>query len=123
MTETIQHKIIGAIKAWSYDIHDLNNHREIIAISFGIQKVYDGFEVYLSGHSWFDGNDLWLLDEKWKPKQNYISLGQDSLNYDRLEILKIYEKAVYDEIKTQKDLYKNFIVVVSLVDGESKRLK
>lgn len=123
MIETIQNKIKKAITEWNPNIRDLVNHQEIIVINFGLQKVYDGFELYLSGHSWYDDYDLWVLDEEWTPNYNYIPLGIDSLKFDRLEILEIYTVLLENEIRKSKDLYEKLIVFVGLVDGDPKRLK
>lgn len=120
----IQDRIRDVIIKWTPDIQALSNQKEIIAINFGLQKVWDGFELVLSGHSWYDDHDSWLLDDEWRPKQNYISLGIDSLEFDRLEMLGMYEKIVEDEIKEKKELYnKLHRVVIGPNDGQPKILK
>ena len=120
----IQDRIRAAIIKWTPDIQALCNQEQIIAINFGLQKVWDGFELYLSGHSWYDDHDIWLFGGDWSPKQNYISLGEDSLEFDRQEMLGMYEKIVEDEIKVKKELYSKLeIVVVGLNPEEPKRLK
>jgi len=78
----------------------------------------------LTGHSWYDGgDDLWLFDNEWTPEKNYISLGQSSLEFDRLEILDIYERIVQDDIISAKGHYEKLVVVVGLTEGDLKRLK
>ncbi|WP_143059255.1 hypothetical protein [Chitinophaga arvensicola] len=123
MIELIQAKITTAVKGWNTDLQNLANSKEIIAINFGAQKVYNGFELYLSGHIWYDEHNLWLLDKMWSPDKDYISLGRESLEFDRLIILEEYENILKKEITSSKDLYRDFIVAVGLVDGEIKRLK
>jgi hypothetical protein len=121
-TQEISNKIKRAIGEWTFDIQSLSSHPEIIAVIFGAQRVFDGFELYLSGHSCYDESDLWYLDNQWKPRENYISLGQDSLRFDRLEILEIYEKEIQDEITRAGSVYGKLIIVVGLSDGDLKRL-
>jgi len=122
--KTIQGGIKEVVSNWTHEIEALDKQK-IVAINFGLQKVWDGFELYLSGHSWYDeDDDLWLLDKDWFPIQNYISLGQGSLQFDRLEMLELYEKIVSDEIKEKKTLYKKLeMVVVGLVDGPPSEIE
>lgn len=122
MTE-IRNKITEVIRGWAIDLQGLAGSNDIIAIHFGAQRVDAGYELYLSGHSWYDGHDLWLFDERWSPRNNYISLGRESLEFDRLKILEEYEDVVKNEITNSKDLYQDFIVVVALVDSEFIRLQ
>ncbi|MDR6569161.1 hypothetical protein [Chitinophaga ginsengisegetis] len=123
MIKLIQDKITKVVIEWNLDLQSLANSKEIIVIKFGAQMVYHGFELYLSGYTWYDDHDLWLFDEIWSPNKNYISLGKESLEFDRLIILEEYENILKKEITNSKDLYRDFIVVVGLVDGEIKRLK
>lgn len=123
MIELIQDKITKVVSEWNLDLQKLVNNKEIIVIKFGAQMVYHGFELYLYGYNWYDDHDLWLFDEIWSPNKNYISLGMESLEFDRLIILEEYENILKKEITNSKDLYRDFIVVVGLVDGEIKRLK
>ncbi|MCF6404093.1 hypothetical protein L3C95_14460 [Chitinophaga filiformis] len=123
MIEVIRNRIKKIVSEWNIDLQRLADNKEIIAINFGAQKVYNGFELYLSGHTWYDGYDLWLLDADWSPNNNYISLGIESLKFDRLKILEEYENILKNEISNSKDLYQNFIVVVGLVDSDFKQLK
>lgn len=120
----IHDRIREIIIQWTPDIQALSNQKEIIALNFGFQKVWDGFELCLSGHSWYDEHDLWLLGEEWSPRQNYISLGKDSLEYDRLEIYGIYRKIVQDEINLNRALYDKLQrVVVRPNDGDPEIVK
>jgi len=123
MIEVIRDRITKVVCEWNLDLRSLVGGKEIIAIHFGAQKIHDGFELYLSGHTWYDSHDLWLLDEQWSPSNNYISLGKESLEFDRLKILEEYENILNNEITNSRDLYRDFIVVVAFVDGEFKRLK
>lgn len=83
MIELIQDKITKAVSEWNLDLQNLASSKEIIVINFGAQKVHHGFELYLSGYTWYDDHDLWLFDEIWSPSKNYISLGNESLEFDR----------------------------------------
>lgn len=123
MIDVIQKRITTVVRGWKLDLLNLAGDEKIIALNFGAQKVYDGFELYLSGHTWYDGYDLWLHDEQWSPNNNYVSLGEESLAFDRLEILEEYENVLKNEIVESRDLYREFIVVVGLMDGDFKRLK
>lgn len=123
MIRVIRDRITEIVRAWNLDLQSLAGSKEIIAIHFGAQKVEDGYELYLSGHTWYDVADLWLFDKQWSPKSNYISLGKESLEFDRLRILEEYENVLKSEITNKKDFYKDLIVVVALVDGAFERLK
>jgi hypothetical protein len=63
-----------------------------------------------------------MLHEAWSPEHNYVSLGQHSLILDRLAILDEYVKIVEEEISNSKDLYKNLIVLVGLVDSDYRKV-
>jgi len=119
MIRIIRDRITAVISEWNLDLQCLVGSKEIVAIHFGAQMVGDGYELYLSGHTWYDGHDLWLLDEQWSPKRNYISLGRESLEFDKLRILEAYENVLKNELTTSKALYQDFIVVI----GETERLK
>lgn len=119
----IQDKITRVIIQWKPEIQALAYHQNIIAINFGIQKVSNGFELCLSGHSWYDESGLWYFDEEWKPEKNYVSLGQESLQLDKREIFDIYQTIIQKVLAREKEIYRNLIVIVGLVDGELKRLK
>ncbi len=67
MKKELTNQITKILNTWSNYLHGIANRKDIIAINFGAQKVYDGYQLYLSGHSWFDGHDLWLLDKEWNP--------------------------------------------------------
>lgn len=123
MKEDLVHQIKKVVDNWENDLRDLVKRKDIIVVNFGAQKVFNGYELYLSGHTWFDGNDLWLLDEEWSPSTNYISLGQDSLNCDRLYVLKTLETIIEAELKQSTNIYKHLIVTIGLVDSDYKRLK
>lgn len=123
MKKDLANQITKILNTWSNDLQGLANRKDIIAINFGAQKVYDGYELYLSGHSWFDGHDLWLLDKVWNPSVKYISLGPDSLNLDRLFVLETLEEIIQNELISSALTYKNLIVTVGLSDGDFKRLK
>lgn len=123
MIRVIRDRIRKIVREWNLDLQNLAGSKEIIAIYFGAQKVEDGYELYLSGHTWYDLADLWLFDKQWSPKSNYISLGKESFEFDRLRILEEYENVLKSEITNKKELYKDLIVVVALVDGEFERLK
>lgn len=50
-----------------------------------------------------DGYDLRLPGEQWSPaNNNYISLGEESVAFDRLEIRKEYENVLRNEITNSK---------------------
>jgi hypothetical protein len=122
--EEIQSRIRDIIIKWTPDLHTLENQKEIIAIYFGFQKVWDGFEFCLSGHSWYDDHNSQLIGDEWNPRENYISLGSDSLQFDRLEIMDIYEKIVGDEMKNRNRLFHKLErVLVGPNDGDPKKLK
>lgn len=119
MIRIIRDRITEVVKEWNLDLRHLAGNKEIVAIHFGAQMVDDGYELYLTGHTWYDGHELWLLDEQWSPKRNYISLGKESLAFDRLKIFEEYENVLKNELTTSKTLYQDFIVVID----ESERLK
>lgn len=98
--------------------------KEIVVLNFGGQLAYNGYELYFTGHTWFDESDeLWLLDEEWTPNNNYISLGEELLTVDRLEFLEEYESIVKLEIANSKDLCRDFVVTVGFADSSFSRLK
>jgi|GEM_PF-3132161 len=121
--DIIQDKIKEVISQWTAEIRGLKSHQHIIALKFGIQSVFDGFELCLSGHSSYDENGLWYLDEEWYPEKNYIPLGQESQELDRLKILDIYQKTIQETVTREQDIYRKLIVVVGPTDGEPTRLK
>lgn len=123
MKDELTAQIMKIVKDWSIDLHSLVKREDIVAINFGAQNVFDGYEFYLSGHTWFDGHDLWLLDEEWNPSKNYVSIGKDSLKYDRLYVLDTLEKVVQSEIIQSAKIYEKLIVTVGLVDSDYKILK
>lgn len=123
-SKSLEVKISEVISNWIPDLADLAKHRQIIALYFGFQQVFDGLELFLSGHSWYDGHDLWHCEAEWEPTQNYVSLGEDSLQFDRVEVVAIYERVVLNEINTRKDIFKFLeVIVVGPVGGDYKRLK
>jgi hypothetical protein len=119
MIRVIRERITEVVNEWNLDLHSKSANKEIIALHFGIQMVDDRYEIYIFGHTWYDGQDLWLLDQQWSPKSSYISLGKESLKFNRLKILEESENVLKDELTNSKDLYQDFIVVV----GEFERLK
>jgi len=121
--DIIQDKIKEVISQWTAEIRGLKSHQNIIALRFGIQSVFDGFELCLSGHSWYDENGLWYLDEEWSPEKNYILLGQESQEFDRLKILDVYQKTVQETVTREQDIYRKLVVVVESTDGEATRLR
>ncbi|RFS21703.1 hypothetical protein DVR12_13650 [Chitinophaga silvatica] len=121
MIEVIQNRITNIVSEWNSDLEHLA--KEIIALNFGAQLVDHGFELYLTGHTWYDDYDLWLFDEKWWPSRNYISLGKESLEFDRLIILEEYENILKKEISNSKARYRDLVVVVGLADSDINRLK
>jgi hypothetical protein len=123
MKNSVKNKILQIVKDWSKELQNLEINKDIVAINFGAQKVTEGYELYLSGHTWFDGNDLWLMDIAWNPSKNYISLGVDSLNHDRLLIFDTLEKEIKKELIQSARLYDRLIVTVGLSDSDYIRLK
>lgn len=123
MKEDLANQIMKVVSDWSSELQGLAEREEIVAINFGAQKVFDGYQFYLSGHTWFDGHDLWLLDEEWNPSKNFVSMGPDSLNHDRLYVLETLEKVIQSELVKSAKIYEKLIVTVGLVDSDYKRLK
>ncbi|MFN7655479.1 MAG: hypothetical protein ACK5PC_19740 [Cyclobacteriaceae bacterium] len=123
MKEDLNNQIIKVVNDWSSDLQGLAKREDIVSINFGAQKVFDGYEFYLSGHTWFDGHDLWLLDEEWNPSINYVSIGPDSLRHDRLDVLETLEKVIQNELIQSAKIYEKLIVTVGLSDSDYKRLK
>jgi len=123
MKEELANQIMKIVSDWKSDLQGLANREDIIAINFGAQKGFDGYAIYLSGHTWFDGHDLWLLDEEWNPTTNYISLGSETLNIDRLYVLDALEKVIKNELIQTTKFYDKLIVTVGLADSDYKRLK
>ena len=123
MKDDLANQIKSVIDNWRDALQSQVDRKDIIAINFGIQKVIDGFELYLSGHKWFDGHDLWLLDKYWTPSKNFITLGKYTSNYERLLVLETLEKVIVDELKQHIKVYDNVIVTVGLADSVYKRLK
>lgn len=111
------------VNEWSSDLQDLAKRKDIIAINFGAQKVDHGYELYLSGHTWFDGHDLWLLDREWNPTSNYVSIGQDTIDLDRHAVLATLENVIQIELQQSAITYEKLIVTIGLVDSDFKRLK
>lgn len=123
IADIIQENIKEVINQWTPEIRRLKSHQNIIALNFGVQSVFNGFELCLSGHSWYDESGLWYLDEEWNPEKNYTPLGQESQELDRLKILDIYQKTVQETVTREKEIYRKLIVIVGLVGGELMRLK
>jgi hypothetical protein len=72
MNAELDNQIKNVVDYWSFDLNAIRNRKDIIAVSFGVQKVFDGYELCLFGHSWYDENGLWYLAEDWFPSKNYI---------------------------------------------------
>ena len=123
MNEYLKGKIKSSLNSWENDLRYLLNRKDILVIHFGIQKVFDGYEISLTGHTWFDNNDLWLSGEEWSPSIKYISLGHDSLNFERQLVLNTFEILIQDELIKCSIIHNSVIVTVGFVDGNYKRLQ
>ena len=121
--DDLAYQIRKILSVWKFELMHLDTRKDIVAIKFEGQKVYDGYELYLSGHSWFDENGIWYLDKEWQPSVNYVSLGKETLNIDRLHFLKTLEEAIQYELIQLESVFENFIVVVGLADSDYKRIK
>jgi hypothetical protein len=124
LRHSLQQRLEDILNDWTRELIVLQKRESIVALHFGAQKCFDGFEVYLGGHTWYDDHDLWLLEADWYPEKNYISLGEDSLELDRLELLNLYKEIVEEKIRNSKPTYKRFdAVFVGLVDGDPIQIK
>ncbi len=65
MISVIRDKIAMLVSEWNPDLQRLAGNNEIMTIHFGAQEVDDDYELYLSGHTWYDGHDLWILYERY----------------------------------------------------------
>ena len=92
------------IRSW---IHQLYQNEkipdDIIALNFGIQKVFDSYQIYQSGHDdYYENHDTWLISEKYSPSINFVGLGKESLTLDRSEIFKIYKNELTYLIESEE---------------------
>jgi len=61
----IEAKILNTLKCWSELMNTSDELPiDIIALNFfGIQKVFDGYEMYLDAYEWVDKtSEIWLFD-------------------------------------------------------------
>jgi hypothetical protein len=125
MDQSLHNRLEEILDNWTTELTKVQERPDIIALNFGIQKVWDGFEVYLSGHTWYDNiDDLWMLDDDWTPEKNYVSLGEESLKLERLVLLDEFKKIVDEKVKKSKTAFNQFhAIVVGLSDSDPIEIK
>ena len=102
-----------------------NTPKNLVALNFGLQKIYDGYEIYLDGYDWFDEqDDIWLLDSIWGPDENFISLSYGFNLFDEAEVFSIYNKNISEKIRSGKMVLPATIkyATVCLVKGKPQRV-
>jgi hypothetical protein len=114
----IETKILNTLKGWSERINIPDELPiNIIALNFGIQKVFDGYEIYLEGYEWVDeSSEIWLFDIKWSPDLNYIELGEESLKIDRSEMILKYKEIIEKSIKDCSFRYPGSVKNITICD-------
>ncbi|MCR6639850.1 MAG: hypothetical protein NVV82_12945 [Sporocytophaga sp.] len=115
----IEIKILNTLKGWNELINIPDQFPvDIIALNFGIQRVFDGYEIYLEGYDWVDkSSEIWLFDIKWTPDLNYIKLGEESLKIDRSEMILKYKEIIGMSIKDCSFIYPKSVIIITVCDS------
>jgi hypothetical protein len=97
-------EVIAKIKVWLQDKFEIEAlPEEVIAINFGIQKVFDGYELYQNGcDDYNEKHDNWMLSEIYEPEDNFYNLGAPSLNLSEADIYKLYKIEVLNTLKQKQ---------------------
>lgn len=99
--QKLQDEILAILNHWSSIIAaDKEFPTNIVALNFGLQKVWDSYELYLEGFTWYeDKDDTWLQFEAWSPAYNFISLSSEFLYMETSDLLKIYKDILTEQIR------------------------
>ena len=89
--------------------------KNVIALNFGMQKVFDGYEFYQFGYDdYYEEHDTWLLSKVYKPKDNFLSLGPDSLTLLENEMYELYKRAILDLITQNGRMYPRHLKYITI---------
>lgn len=117
----------NSIKNWLADKLEIGDiPTSVIAINFGIQKVYDGYELYLKGcDEYYEEHDTWLQNEIYEPKDNFINLGTKSLELTETDIYSLYKSEVLNLLKSKNDNYIKHLKYITMTyfNGQPERLR
>ena len=98
---------------------------EVLAINFGIQKVFDGYEIYQIGcDEYYNDHDTWLLSEIYQPADNFFNLGIESLNLSENNVYDIYKGEVLSQFSDKKRLPAQIkFITVTFFNGKPELIK
>jgi len=120
-------EVKNKIEQWLVDKLDIDNiPSNVIALNFGIQKVYDEYELYLNGFDeYYQEHDTWLLDVIYEPKDNFVGLGTKSLNLTEGDIYRLYKFEVLNLLKCKRENYPSHLKYITMTyfNGRPEILK
>jgi hypothetical protein len=80
----------------------------VIALNFGMQKVFDGIELYQAGHNTYNADHTtWMIENVYFPEDNFFNLGQASLDFSLVELYELYKNEVSILVHQKMELPKN----------------
>jgi len=94
-----------------------NEHipENVIALNFGMQKVFDGYEFYQCGcNEYYENHDTWLLSVVYEPKDNFLNLGLHSLVLIEKEMYELYKKEIQNLITHNKEIYPSHLKYITV---------
>jgi hypothetical protein len=105
MQETTE--IEKIIRNWlTHTIHKESIPHNVIALNFDIQRTYDEYEIFQTGHDdFYYDHDTWLLSQIYEPKENFIGLGISSLALTDSTIFEIYKSEVTNFLINSLNLF------------------
>jgi len=119
-------EIIAKIKVWLQDKFEFESlPDEVIAINFGIQKVFDGYELYQNGCDDFnEEHETWMLSEVYEPEDNFFNLGVQSLNLTEADIYKLYKNEVLIALEHKQSDPKHLkYITITYFNGQPELIK
>jgi len=109
------------IKSWLHDKLEIEVLPDnVIALNFGIQKVFDGYELYQQGCDDFNKeHDTWLLSEVYTPKDNFFNLGRQSLDDSENKLFEFYKRELTHLINQNSKIFSKNLkhVTISFLNG------
>lgn len=120
-------EIKDKIRNWLHDKLEFSTFpADVIVLNFGIQKVYDGYELYQEGYDdYYEDHDTWMLSNIYKPVNNYFNLGISSLNITETEIFELYKSLVLSLIlkSDRLDTIDLKYITITYFNGQPELLK
>lgn len=98
----------------------------VVALNFRIQKIYDGYEVFLEGCDYFyEDHDTWMLSNIYEPLDNFFSLGLPSLSLSETEVFDSYKSQVLNLILQNDRLHTGHLkfIAITYFNGQPELLK